>query len=135
MSRELKRVLVINDASNIAELVAQIRRPLDVYAKDDLVAVNELLGGAYPRIDLILLDASGGADAQSILSELKQGKETRLIPVAVFVECETETTSFYDLHANSVIEKTRPEEFGAIIKVVLDFWLSPHICTPTRLER
>jgi hypothetical protein len=134
MSRELKRVLVINDASSVSLLVGQSQRRLAVYATDDMPALHELLADESLRIDLVLLDATGKEDAKSLLAVVKSHEKTRLVPVAVFVECNAEINPFYDLHANSVIEKTSAEEFGGVVKTVLDFWLSPHICTPTRLD-
>lgn len=87
--------------------------------------------GAYsdaPRPDLVLLDLNlPRMDGREVLSEMKNDKQLRSIPVVVLTvsSAERDVLETYALHANCFITKPIDlYQFSHVVKSIQDFWLT-----------
>jgi len=87
--------------------------------------------GAYAnavRPDLILLDLNlPRKDGREVLSEIKNDKNLKCIPVVVLTvsNAEADILKTYNLHANCYITKPLDlEQFSKVVKSIQDFWLT-----------
>jgi two-component system, chemotaxis family, response regulator Rcp1 len=78
--------------------------------------------------DLILLDLNlPRKDGRTVLAELKEDAQLRLIPVVVLTtsEAEQDVLRTYELHANCYIVKPVDlEKFMVVVRAIEEFWLS-----------
>ncbi len=81
-----------------------------------------------PRPDLILLDLNlPGIDGRTVLAQIKDDPELRVIPVVIITssEAEADIIKSYEAHANCFISK--PIDFDGFLRVVRsieNFWFT-----------
>jgi chemotaxis family two-component system response regulator Rcp1 len=102
------------------------------WVKDGVEAIDFLKQrGKYdkaPRPDIILLDLNlPKKDGREVLSEIKQDRDLRAIPVVILTtsKAEEDVLKSYDLHANCYVTKPVDlEKFIVVIQSIDRFWLS-----------
>ena len=102
------------------------------WVKDGVEAIDFLKQrGKYeksPRPDIILLDLNlPKKDGREVLSEIKQDRDLRSIPVVILTtsKAEEDVLRSYDLHANCYVTKPVDlEKFIVVIQSIDRFWLS-----------
>ena len=81
-----------------------------------------------PRPDLILLDLNlPKKDGRTVLSEIKQDRSLRNIPVVILTssQAEQDIVRAYDLHANCYVTKPVDlDQFISIVQSIEQFWLT-----------
>ena len=94
--------------------------------------------GDSPRPDLILLDLNlPKKDGREVLSEIKEDKDLRSIPVVILTTSRSEQDVLlsYGLHANCYITKPVDlDQFINVVKSIEDFWLTV-VTLPSGNER
>ena len=102
------------------------------WVKDGVEAIEFLKQrgkhGNAPRPDIILLDLNlPKKDGREVLSEIKQDRDLRTIPVVILTtsKAEEDVLKSYDLHANCYVTKPVDlEKFIVVIQSIDRFWLS-----------
>lgn len=96
--------------------------------RDAIAFVNQ--EGAFigkPRPDLILLDLNlPGIDGREVLSRLKSGSHTRMIPIVILTssEADEDILRSYELRCNAYIRKPLDlEGYRMIVAAIDHFWL------------
>jgi two-component system, chemotaxis family, response regulator Rcp1 len=81
-----------------------------------------------PRPDLILLDLQlPRKNGREVLSEIKEDRDLRRIPVVIMTTSAAEQDIFesYDLHANCYLTKpVELDDFINVVRRIEDFWLT-----------
>lgn len=122
---ELKRILYVDDESDIREVATMVLETLGGYAVEKCASGNEALAKAAAFApDLILLDVMmPGLDGPSTLAELRRNPATAHIP-AIFMTAKVqahEIEEYLALGAKGVITKpfdsmTLCDQIGKICK-------------------
>jgi CheY-like chemotaxis protein len=130
-------ILIVEDNSGDARLIQEVLHDGKVsnrlYLVNDGVKAMDFLHkkGEYsgaPLPDLIILDLNlPRKDGREVLSEIKEDKVLKKIPVVVMTisQAEEDILKSYNLHANCYV--TKPIDLNQFIKVVKsieDFWFS-----------
>ncbi len=81
-----------------------------------------------PRPDLVLLDLNmPRMDGREALTQIKQDKELRSIPVVILTtsDSDRDVLKSYDLQANCYITKPVDlDKFTAVVQAITDFWFT-----------
>lgn len=132
-----QNVLVVEDNPGdvrlIREALRDVKPPITIsVASDGEQAIWFLRKSppyeVAPRPNLIFLDFNlPKADSRSVLREIKEDQQLRVIPIAVLTSSDSErdVRDAYMLHANCYLRK--PVELDAflhVIRTAAEFWLS-----------
>ena len=121
------------DASLTMETLKDGRIHNNITLVEDGVQAMEFLRRAEPyanapRPDLILLDLQlPRKNGREVLSEVKEDRDLRRIPVVIMTTSAAEQDIFesYDLHANCYLTKpVELDEFIGVVRKIEDFWLT-----------
>ena len=121
------------DASLTMETLKEGRIHNNISLVEDGVQAMEFLRRVAPyadapRPDLILLDLQlPRKNGREVLSEVKEDRDLRRIPVVIMTTSAAEQDIFesYDLHANCYLTKpVELDEFIGVVRKIEDFWLT-----------
>jgi CheY-like chemotaxis protein len=121
------------DAALTMETLREGRIHNNITLVEDGVQAMEFLRRAEryadaPRPDLILLDLQlPRKNGREVLTEVKEDRELRRIPVVIMTTSAAEQDIFesYDLHANCYLTKpVELDEFISVVRKIEDFWLT-----------
>lgn len=130
-------ILVVEDNPGNVQLIREAFKSYKIFNILETVSDGEKAikflkkEGPYkssPRPDLILLDLNlPGKDGREVLSEIKNDRGLRSIPIIVLTSssAQDDVLNAYDLHANCYIKK--PVDFDGLVDVVKsieNFWFS-----------
>lgn len=94
---------------------------------------------SLPEPDLVLLDLNlPRKDGREVLADLKSDPALNHIPVIVLStsRSERDVLACYRLNANGYIHKPLElDEFAAVMKAILQFWLGPMVLLPGKAVR
>lgn len=119
--RLIKEILNENGINNIIHVIMDGESALKFLLKE----------GNFrdaPRPDLILLDLNlPKKDGRELLSEIKDNKQLKSIPVVILTTstAEEDIIETYNKHANSYITKPVDlDQFIRVVESIQDFWLN-----------
>jgi CheY-like chemotaxis protein len=134
---KLVDILVVEDNAGDARLIREVLNDNQIFtslfvAKDGVEAMDYLHNkGKFkemPQPDLIILDLNlPKKDGREVLSEIKNDKDLKHIPIVVMTisQAEEDILKSYHLHANCYITKPIDlEQFIKVVKSIEDFWFS-----------
>ena len=121
------------DVRLIREAMRERRMQVDLHAVENGVEALAFLRrengyARVPRPDLILLDLNlPKMDGRGVLTEVKEDRDLRRIPVVVLTASQAEEDIFraYDLRANCYVTKPLDlDQFMDAVQTIQDFWMS-----------
>jgi CheY-like chemotaxis protein len=134
---KLVDILVVEDNAGDARLITEVLNDNKIFnslfvAKDGVEAMDYLHNkGKFketPQPDLIILDLNlPKKDGREVLSEIKNDKDLKHIPIVIMTisQAEEDILKSYNLHANCFITKPIDlEQFIKVVKSIEDFWFS-----------
>lgn len=121
------------DVRLIREAMRERRMQVDLHAVENGVEALAFLRrengyARVPRPDLILLDLNlPKMDGRGVLTEVKEDRDLRRIPVVVLTASQAEEDIFraYDLRANCYVTKPLDlDQFMDAVQTIQNFWMS-----------